>query len=404
MRFLFYSHDGLGFGHTRRNLAIAAAIRDQSSEASILVATGVREAGRLGLPPRVELLQLPAIRKVANEAYAARNLRIAPEEIRALRSALMESTIRTFQPDVFLVDKHPLGVRGELIPALETLRETGGRAVLGLRPILDDPEAVRAEWAPYGLPERISHYFERVLVYGVRRVFDPTVWYAFPQSMAERTHFCGFVESHLDVTGRAEDRWDLSQVRGPIVLAAAGGGEDGRQLLETFVEASQDAPWQAVVVTGSMMPERDREALGRMADDAGARCYEFVTGLSRWFDQIDALVCMGGYNTLVEALSRAVPTVCVPRTEPRVEQLMRARAFARLGLLRLLEPRELDGWSLRRAIQATLIRSREGLRAQIADMLNFDGAGCAAAHLLELAGSRPSERPMHVSTTAGRLE
>ena len=26
LRFLFYSHDGMGLGHTRRNLAIAAAL------------------------------------------------------------------------------------------------------------------------------------------------------------------------------------------------------------------------------------------------------------------------------------------------------------------------------------------------------------------------------------------
>ena len=29
-RFLFYSHDGLGLGHTRRNLAIAAALTEIS--------------------------------------------------------------------------------------------------------------------------------------------------------------------------------------------------------------------------------------------------------------------------------------------------------------------------------------------------------------------------------------
>ena len=46
----------------------------------------------------------------------------------------------------------------------------------------------------------------------------------------------------------------------------------------------------------------------------------------------------GGYNTLAEAALHAVPAVCVPRVAPRSEQLIRARAFERLGLLRLLHP------------------------------------------------------------------
>ena len=53
-----------------------------------------------------------------------------------------------------------------------------------------------------------------------------------------------------------------------------------------------------------------------------------VPALTRWLDRVDALVCMGGYNTMAEAVSRGTPTVCVPRTRPRVEQLIRARAFA----------------------------------------------------------------------------
>lgn len=63
-RFLLYSHDAFGFGHTRRNLAIAAAIRARHSDAPILVATSIREASRLGLPEGTELIYLPSIKKL----------------------------------------------------------------------------------------------------------------------------------------------------------------------------------------------------------------------------------------------------------------------------------------------------------------------------------------------------
>src|SRR5882672_7991379 len=127
MRFLFYSHDGLGLGHTRRHLAIASALTALAPKAAVLLATGADDVERLGLPLHVEILKLPGLRKVANERYASRRLRIPVGEIRALRSALLLTAVKSFQPDVVLVDKHPFGARGEFLDALEALCSDGAR-------------------------------------------------------------------------------------------------------------------------------------------------------------------------------------------------------------------------------------------------------------------------------------
>src|SRR5438093_554370 len=138
MRFLFYSHDGLGLGHTRRHVAVAAALSELAPEASILLASGADDVNRLGLPGHIEVLKLPGLRKVANDQYTSRRLRIPTSEIRALRAALLLTAIKSFRPSVVLVDKHPFGVSGEFRAALDALRRSGGRAVLGLRDILDE--------------------------------------------------------------------------------------------------------------------------------------------------------------------------------------------------------------------------------------------------------------------------
>ena len=59
-----------------------------------------------------------------------------------------------------------------------------------------------------------------------------------------------------------------------------------------------------------------RRARSRRAQP-GVAYRTFVPELAGWFGAVDALVCMGGYNTLAEALVRGTPTVCVPRTAPR---------------------------------------------------------------------------------------
>jgi predicted glycosyltransferase len=385
---MLYSHDALGLGHTRRNLTVAAALTKLAPEASVLLVTGTDVVNRLGVPPNVEVLKLPGLRKVANEHYTARRLRISATDIFALRSALLTAVVESFRPTVMLVDKHPLGAGGELRPALDALHAMGGRAVLGLRDILDDRTTVLDEWARHDLHTRIAEHYDQVLVYGHRSVFDPIEEYDLPTSVAERTRFCGYVVHRSANNGWADDRLPAfaaeSRLR-PVVLAATGGGEDGFALLKTFVRAAAGAAWDGVVVTGPDMPEEERRTLAHLVCGTRVTLHTFVPDLDRWFGLVDALVCMGGYNTLAEAVSEGTPIVCIPRTFPRSEQLIRARAFDRLGLLRTVEPAQLDVGRLCIEVTAALALSRRELTHRAQALLKFDGASLAASHLLEVA-------------------
>lgn len=387
MRFLFYSHDGLGLGHVRRNLAIAHALGASAPEASIVLVTSVDDPQGLGIPANVDVLKLPGLRKLGNERYASRRLRISPREIRGVRAALLEAAVASFEPTVVLADKHPLGAGGELRPALEALRSAGGRAVLGLRDVLDDRETVVREWTRYGLGWRISEYYDRVLVYGTQAVFDSVSEYELPRRVRERTRYCGYVVNpRRDEDALEVPRMPSSPQEGrSVVLATAGGGEDGFPLLATFIEAAREAPWKGVVVAGPQGTLGERRALNRMAAEAGVAFSRCVPDLMHTLAAVDALVCMGGYNTLAEAAASGVPTVCVPRTRPRTEQLIRARAFERLGLLRVIEPHHLDAAALRREVGVSLGEEREPRARRARAILDLDGAARAACELLALA-------------------
>lgn len=392
MRFIFYSHDGLGLGHTRRNLALADAVTELHPEAAVLMATGVESIRHLGIPRGVGVLSLPGLRKLGNEVYAGRDLPISLADHIVVRSALLKAAVESFRPDVLLADKHPFGVGDELVPALEVVRGNGGRTVLGLRDILDNRETVIKEWARQDLANRIPQYYDRVLVYGKRSVFDLIAAYEFPPSLAERTVFCGYVVNRTRREWRAADAMPELSRRRPTVLATAGGGQDGIDLIRCFLTATAGAEWDAIVVTGPQISECDRKTLRAHADDVGVTFRRFVPCLFQWFEKVDAIVCMGGYNTTLEALASGTPTVCVPRFVPRIEQLLRARAFARLGLLRLLEPDRLEPLALRGEIQAALgcSREREELKRRARAALGFDGAQNGAVQLTELAAEAAS--------------
>lgn len=388
MRYLFYSHDGMGLGHTRRHLAVAEALTELSPQATILLVTGANGVSRLGLPPNVEILKLPSIRKVANGEYSSRSLGVSSEDIRELRSRLLLTAVKSFQPDVVLVDKHPFGAGGEFKAGLKALRQQGGRAALGLRDILDEPTHVLNEWRPYRMQQRIAKYYDRVFIYGQRAILDSTQVYQFPPSLAARTRFCGYVvnrECKSEVVDLKTILPDPTVDSRPIVLATAGGGEDGFALLENFMRAAAGASWQGLVVAGPMTPAPQMESLTRMAAEYGVTLRQFVPQLPSLFKSVAALVTMGGYNTIAEGVSQGVPTVCVPRIVPRTEQLIRAEAFARLGLLQSLPPDQLSSQSLAKAIVQAVATPRNQLLRRAEQELRFDGARHAARHLLQIS-------------------
>lgn len=340
----------------------------------------------LGIPPGVDVVKLPGLRKVANEDYTGRRLAVGGTQVIRVRNSLLEATVASFRPAVILADKHPLGARGELEPALQLLRRDDGRAVIGFRDVLDDPAHVKVEWSQADVPAAIEEYYDRILVYGHPAVVDPVTEYGLPGSLASRVRYCGYVCSPPPLDRMTRDAFPLP-TRGsrPTVLATAGGGEDGFTILETFVEAAARASWHAIVVAGSQSAPEKRQQLREAAKEAGATYYTFVRGLDAWFGVVDAVVCMGGYNTLAEAVSRGTRTVCVPRVTPRTEQLIRAKAFARMGLLRYIHPAELTPDRLREEVDGVLGRSREELAETARTRLGFDGATRAAEQLLELA-------------------
>jgi predicted glycosyltransferase len=396
-RFLFYSHDGLGLGDVRRSLSIARELAELNPAASVLLVTGADEVESLGVPARVGILKLPGFQKRDDAATAGR-LQIPQGEVRVLRERLLAATAETFQPEVVLVDGHPFGIGGELGPALEIARAFGAQAVLGLCDVIDDRGSVDVEWHARGVFERIAAYYSRVLVYGQPDVLDPVRDCSFPAEVAAITSFCGYVVSaarERTETLAPDDTPGSLKAARPRVLATVGGGADGFPVLEAFLEAASGARWRATVVAGHDCPPGRVRRLEALAAEVGVTFRHFVPSVMSEFSSLDALVCMGGYNTLAEAVASGVPTVCVPRVEPSREQLVRSEAFARRRLIRMVEPDRVAPDVLRTEIEAALIS--RGVRPRT--KLDLGGGRRAAHHLMELASQRAS-RPRSKQSSA----
>jgi predicted glycosyltransferase len=149
------------------------------------------------------------------------------------------------------------------------------------------------------------------------------------------------------------------------------------------------------MVAGPQSSPANQRALRSAAEAAGVEFHASVLDLSGWLFDVDALVSMGGYNTLSEAISLGTPTLCVPRAHPRREQLIRARAFASLGLLRMIEPDRLTPRRVGAEVTDLLGRDRRETARRAHESLGFGGAQVAATALLDLAtGTRAAGPPV----------
>jgi predicted glycosyltransferase len=334
-RILLYSHDTFGLGHLRRARTIASALTDAFPEASALILTGSPVAGRFTFPPRVDHVRLPGVIKREDGSYTAEALGLDIEEMTQLRAGLIATAADLFAPDLVIVDKEPTGFRGELLDTLARLRAVGrARIVLGLRDVLDTPEAVAAEWARKGAAEAVVRHFDEIWVYGDARVFDPIADLGLPPAFRMRTRWTGYL--------RREGAGPADIPPQPYIVVTPGGGGDGAALVDRVLAAYEADPAlspAAYIVYGPFLSGELRAQFeARVARLAPrVRATGFDSRMESLIEGSAGVVAMGGYNTFCEILSFDRPAFLVPRTRPRMEQTIRAERAAALGLMRALD-------------------------------------------------------------------
>ncbi|MEJ5868809.1 glycosyltransferase [Pseudokineococcus sp. 5B2Z-1] len=341
-RVALYGHDTQGLGHLRRNLALAEVLAGDGrggAGADVLVLTGAPEAGLFPRPPGVDVVVLPGVRKDADGGYAPRALRSDLADVVGIRSALLTTALTSFAPDLLVVDKAPWGFRGELAGVLPALRRRGARAVLGLRDVLDDPASAAAQWAADGGDDAVRRCYDEVWVYGDVAVHDLPAAARMAPDVAARAVHVGYLAEGRVPGADAGARPPVPTAR--WVLGVVGGGQDGAPLARALAGAPAPAGTTLVLVAGPQLPEDDLRALRRRA---GARddlhVVRFSLHSAAWAAGAAAVVAMGGANTVAELLATDVPALVVPRTRPRREQEVRARALEARGALEVLLPDE----------------------------------------------------------------
>ncbi|MGD9134220.1 MAG: glycosyltransferase [Desulfobacterales bacterium] len=336
---MMYSHDTYGLGHIRRTMAIAAHLL--GPRINILILTGSPIAGRFSFPEQIDFVRIPGMIKKTNDEYLPLSIKINARHALDIRKNIITATAKTFQPQLFIVDKEPLGLRKEVLPTLKWLKRSrpGTRAILGLRDIMDDAATVKQDWREKGVYEILQNLYAEIWVYGNREFYDPVAEYDIAESISQKMYFTGYIPRKIPGAEAVRNmRKELSvKPEEKLVVVTTGGGGDGYAVMRTYVSmlesAAKPLPFKSVLITGPFMPKNKRRKIFKRARKQGVRGYHFYRQMEKIFAAADLVVCMGGYNSLCEILSQGTPSLVIPREEPRKEQLIRAQAFKRHNLV-----------------------------------------------------------------------
>jgi predicted glycosyltransferase len=212
---MFYCHDTFGLGHLRRTLTLANDLRARIPGLSQLIVTGSPVAHGFRYPDGTEYIKLPAVVKTGAGRYAARSMPTAFDDVRDMRSDILLSAARHFQPDVLIVDHAPAGLAGEAVASLRYLKDHAPRTklVVGLRDVVDEASRVRQSWAKEGVYRLLDDTYDLILVYGHRHLYDVVAEYGFSPRAAAKTRFVGYLGRPPGSRPSAEIRASLRSAR-----------------------------------------------------------------------------------------------------------------------------------------------------------------------------------------------
>ena len=302
-----------GIGHLARCSAIAQAL---SSISNVTMFSGGKPVESYSAPSGVDFVQLPAVRRDRpGEVPVPVDPAYTMAEIERMRSELLVDSYLRIRPRIVIVEYFPFSARrfgktlNELFKAINNEQQRP-IVICSIRAYPKQPWDADADAA--SINDQLRENFSGVLHHADPKLFPLTSLGSYLQSALSGISVwqTGFIRRPLTQT-------DHDCPSKGLLLTVGGGSAVGAKLLKRWVHAARAGSphlFPINVVCGPMMDANDRKIL-RAKQDANITVHDWVANLDELISSSRAIVCMGGYNTLVEALSLKKPVLAFPNSD-----------------------------------------------------------------------------------------
>jgi predicted glycosyltransferase len=264
-------------------------------------------------------------------------LTVANEQFQRIRENLISTFVQDFQPHALIVDFHPEGKNGELIPTVLNSPKT--HKILGLRGILGSPAETNRDFFNPRLIAFIQEHFSAIHVYIDQRVLRLEDYYAIPGSLSAMFRYTGYVIRPTIAT-KAEARALLELTPGARIIVISFGGGQGTEpiwqvMLSSLCKIQKRFDY-AYLCAGPYLEADAYERLQtQVSQHPGWTWTRFLNPLPAWIKASDLFIGSGGYNSLAEVIATGANALIIPRQLNEREQELHATKLANLNILRI---------------------------------------------------------------------
>jgi predicted glycosyltransferase len=264
-------------------------------------------------------------------------LSLTKRQFQHIRENMISTFVRDFQPDALIVDFHPEGKNGELIPTVTNSPVT--QKVLGLRGILGSPAEINREFFHPRLVNFIQDHFSAIHVYVDEHIIRLEDYYAIPAALSPMLRYTGYVTRPIPST-IAEARLLLQlDADARIIVVSFGGGQGTEPIWQSILHsltAIQKHFDYAYLSAGSYLEADAYERLRtQVSHHPNWTWTRLLNPLPAWIKASDLFIGSGGYNSLAEVIATGANALIIPRQLNEREQELHATKLASLNVFRI---------------------------------------------------------------------
>ena len=289
----------------------------------------------------IDFVRVPGVvKQIETGEYDSANLRVGVEHTLEMRTRIIRDTADIYRPDLFIVDKEPLGLRGEVVPDAQAAE--GARHAAGARPARRHGRSrpqLAEEWERKNVVPALRDLYDEIWVYGLPQINKPLTGIEVPPSVRHKMVYTGYL--HRDLPLHSDVPHEIEEIDGPFILVTPGGGGDGADLVDWVLaayETDPHIPYGAVIVFGPFMSADRARGLQGARREVPQHPHAHLHQQSRRADA--ARRRRGGDGRLQHVLRDPVLRQAGDHRaahRPRLEQFIRARAARNLGLVEMLD-------------------------------------------------------------------
>ena len=337
-RIALYWHNGRSLGHTVRSATLGQALLTHIPESIVVGITGASKGFEL-LPPAMDLVKIPSYLTYDSSEGVRTTpvLSVAKEQFQRIRENLISTFVHDFQPHALIVDFHPEGKNGELIPTVLNSPKT--HKVLGLRGILGSPAQTNHDFFNPRLVAFMQENFSSIHIYIDQQVFRLEDYYAIPDTLSAMFKYTGYV-TRPTISTRAEARASLDlQPDARIIVISFGGGQGTEPIWQSILRSLSKIQKQFDYAYLSAGPYLEIDAFERLQAQVSQHpnwiWTRLLNPLTAWIKASDLFIGSGGYNSLAEIIATGANSLIIPRQLNEREQEIHTTKLYNLNVLRI---------------------------------------------------------------------